>query len=236
MSKNLKKYLILSLLFFLPVLFLLFLYPSKHNYNPLDVVNTAVSNVAAFKTETGNPIQLKNKISVVAFLGKKPYNNSISALNLKELIYDNFTGFKGFQVLVLLPNEAKADVKKLKKELEKPDALKYWTFAFAESKDVLSFYSSLKHSFPLDHNLFTDHVFIIDKDKNQRGRLDDRTEVEVTKNAKKYGLTSYNCIEISQIKNKMSDDVRILFTEYRDKRKGNFNSSSRRANDLNTNE
>lgn len=30
----------------------------------------------------------------------------------------------------------------------------------------------------------------------------------------------------------MSDDLRILFTEYRQKRKGEFNSDTRRADDL----
>ena len=39
-------------------------------------------------------------------------------------------------------------------------------------------------------------------------------------------------LEISDLKNKMSDDIRILFTEYRQKRKGNFSSTTRRANDL----
>ena len=42
---------------------------------------------------------------------------------------------------------------------------------------------------------------------------------------------------MAEIKNKMSEDVRILFTEYRQKRKGDFDSTTRRANDLNkTNE
>ena len=45
-------------------------------------------------------------------------------------------------------------------------------------------------------------------------------------------MCSYNVLEVSDLKNKMSDDIRILFTEYRQKRKGNFNSTSRRANDL----
>jgi len=47
-------------------------------------------------------------------------------------------------------------------------------------------------------------------------------------------LNSYDCIEVSEIKNKMSEDMRILFTEYRQKRKGNFDSSSRRAGDIKT--
>ena len=45
-------------------------------------------------------------------------------------------------------------------------------------------------------------------------------------------MSSYDCLEVSVLKNKMSEDMRILFTEYRQKRKGNFNSTSRRAEDL----
>ena len=57
---------------------------------------------------------------------------------------------------------------------------------------------------------------------------------DIKKNKTVYGLSSYNCIEVAEIKNKMSEDIRILFTEYRQKRKGNFDSTTRRANDLNT--
>ena len=49
-------------------------------------------------------------------------------------------------------------------------------------------------------------------------------------------MYSYNCIEVAELKNKMSEDMRILFTEYRQKRKGNFNSTTRRAEDLKNNE
>ena len=74
----------------------------------------------------------------------------------------------------------------------------------------------------------------IDKLYNQRGRIDDRTETEVEKGKKLYGLYSYNSIKISEIKNKMSDDMRILFTEYRQKRKGKFDSNNRRIKNLET--
>jgi len=70
------------------------------------------------------------------------------------------------------------------------------------------------------------------KDLAQRGRIDDREDNEKEKNKPVYGLSAYNCIEVAEIKNKMSDDLRILFTEYRQKRKGNFDSSSRRASDI----
>jgi hypothetical protein len=66
----------------------------------------------------------------------------------------------------------------------------------------------------------------------QRGRLDDRTEREMEKNAPIVPLYSYDCIEVAEIKNKMNDDIRILFTEYRQKRKGDFDSSTRRGNNI----
>ena len=85
----------------------------------------------------------------------------------------------------------------------------------------------------LDSSLATEHVFIIDKERNQRGRLDDSEDKEKEKNAPVYPLYSYNCIEIAELKNKMaSEDMRVLFTEYRQKRKGDFNTDSRREQDL----
>ena len=87
----------------------------------------------------------------------------------------------------------------------------------------------------MDSTLATESVFIIDKELQQRGRLDDRTDNELEKNAPVYDLTSYNMIEVAEIKNKMNDDMRILFTEYRQKRKGNFDSTTRRADDLKSN-
>ena len=96
-------------------------------------------------------------------------------------------------------------------------------------------FSSLKSTIQLDVNLATPAVFIIDKDLNQRGRIDDREKNEIAKNLKPYSKVEYNCLEVAQIKNKMSEDMRILFTEYRQKRKGNFDSSIRRAEDLKEN-
>ena len=52
-----------------------------------------------------------------------------------------------------------------------------------------------------------------------------------------YSMFSYDCIEVAILKNKMAkEDMRVLFTEYRQKRKGDFNSTKRRAEDLKSNE
>ena len=223
---KIKKRFILGILFFLPVIFLLFLYPSKHNYNTLDVLKGSVLEIP------NSNYQLENNLTVLGFLGKTPMENTIMALNLKELIYDNFKGFKRFQILILVSDGTQEQVRLLEIELYQYDELKYWHFVFAKEIDIKKVFNSLVSKEDLNEKLYTDNVFIIDKELNQRGRLDDRTDREKEQIAPVYGLNSYNCIQIAEIKNKMSEDLRILFTEYRQKRKGNFDSSSRRAEDI----
>lgn len=233
---SLKKPFVLSVLFFLPVLFLLFLYPSKHNYKTLDVIKKEIPEISNFVTKNGDSIQLENHLTVLGFLGKTPMEDAILALNLKELVYDKFRGFKRFQIVILVPESAREEVELLHKELNQYEFLEYWQFGFGSDEDILAAYQSLKISTVLDSNLKTSDVFIIDKERHQRGRLDDRDKDQIKNKVPLYGMSSYDCLEVSILKNKMSEDMRILFTEYRQKRKGNFNSTSRRADDLKGNE
>jgi len=233
---SLKKPFVLSVLFFLPVLFLLFLYPSKHNYKTLDVIKKEIPEISNFVTKNGDSIQLENHLTVLGFLGKTPMEDAILALNLKELVYDKFRGFKRFQIVILVPESAREEVELLHKELNQYEFLEYWQFGFGSDEDILAAYQSLKISTVLDSNLKTSDVFIIDKERHQRGRLDDRDKDQIKNKVPLYGMSSYDCLEVSILKNKMSEDMRILFTEYRQKRKGNFNSTSRRANDLKADE
>ncbi|MCK8481950.1 hypothetical protein [Psychroserpens algicola] len=232
----LKTALVLGVLFFLPVIFLLFLYPSTHNYNPLEIVDNEVNELQLFVSDSEVPIQLHDHITILGFLGNEPVDNAIAASNLKELVYDKFKGFKKFQIVIVLPKGSEHKAEQLQKEINNYDDMRFWHYVFGEPNDIKSLFNSLKTEEALDDNLFTDHVFIVDKDIKQRGRLDDREDNEKETQKAIFPLYSYDCIEVAEIKNKMSDDLRILFTEYRQKRKGKFDSSSRRAEDLNTNE
>ena len=237
MSKSkIKKPVILGILFLLPVIFLLFLYPSTHNYNPLEIVKGDIQELANFESISGLNVQLENQITVLGFLGNNPNQEALTALNLKELIYDKFQGFKKFQVVIIVSDKAKESTKLLRKELNQYKELKYWRFVFGTDEEIKKLYNSLRTEESLSENLESDAVFIIDKERNQRGRLDDREDNEKEKDIPAYGMYSYNCIEVAVLKNKMSEDMRILFTEYRQKRKGNFNSTTRRAEDLKNNE
>lgn len=231
-KKQVKRNLILGILFFLPVIFLLFLYPAQHNYNALEVLKENVSDLNGLTSDSDNAIVLNNHITVIGFLGDNPMGQVIPSLNLKELIYDKFKGFKTFQLVMVVPIGAEAQVESLRKEISAYEELKYWHFVYGNEVQIRNIFNSLKTNENLENDLSSQHVFIVDKELNQRGRIDDRTDNELEANKPIYPLTSYNCIEVAEIKNKMSEDVRILFTEYRQKRKGDFNSTSRRADDL----
>lgn len=231
-KNNIKRNIVLSVLFFLPVAFLLMLYPAKHNYIPLDIVNENVNEITDFSSDYESEIVLTNHITVLGFLGKNPLSNITMLSNLKELVYDKFKGFKKFQLVLVLPQGVEAEIKTLHKEIAKYEDLRFWHYIYGSEADIKTLYNSLKIESPLKDNLSIDDVFIIDKDLNQRGRLDARGEKQIEEKKPITTLSAYNCIDVSELKNMMSQDVRILFTEYRQKRKGKFNSTTRRADDL----
>ncbi|OBX23823.1 MULTISPECIES: hypothetical protein [Bizionia] len=228
-KQQIKRNLILGVLFFLPVMFVLVLSLSEDNYNPLDIIN---KNVVELPPNAENII-LQDHITVLAFFGNKPMDMAVAASNLKELVYDKFKGFKKFQIVVLVPNSAEVEAEALFKEIARYEDLRFWHFVPSDEAAIQKTFNSLKASFSLSDNLASDNVFLIDTERHQRGRLDDRTDQQKGNNAAIYGLDAYNCIQVAVIKNKMSaEDLRVLFTEYRQKRKGNFDSETRRANEL----
>lgn len=231
-KKLVKRNLVLGILFFLPVMFLLFLYPAKHHYNTLDIVHENVSDIHGFSSDMDETIVLEDRITVLGFVGKDPIDYVTGALNLKQLIYDKFKGFKNFQVVMVLPTGTEEEAKVLRSEVNSYEELKYWHYVFADDEAIQELYGSLETNEKLDPSLSSPQIFIIDKELNQRGRIDDRSDNDLATHKPIKALLSYNCIEVAEIKNKMSEDVRILFTEYRQKRKGNFDSTTRRLHQL----
>ena len=231
-----RKWIILGILFLLPVIFLLFLYPSTHNYNTLDIVNEDIKETDFLNFIDNRKTNFEGNITILNFLGDMPVENITGTLNIKELVYDKFKGFKKFQIISIASLNSEKSLENVKKELLKSDELKYWFFATTTDEEINKIYSSLRSQKELDSSNYTSQVFIIDKQRNQRGRIDDRDDDQIEKNVDLFGLYSYNSIIVSEIKKKMNDDIRILFTEYRQKRKGNFNSNIRRISNLDGND
>ena len=168
-----RKWLILGILFLLPVIFLLFLYPSTHNYNTLDIVNENIVEIDSLNFLDNNQTTLENNITILNFLGDNPIDNITSALNLKELVYDKFKGFKKFQIVSISSGDSSNFLYEVKKELLKSDELNYWYFATVDNVSLQKIYFSLRAESKLDSSNYTSQVFIIDKQKNQRGDIQD---------------------------------------------------------------
>ncbi|WP_246454566.1 hypothetical protein [Hyunsoonleella aquatilis] len=203
---------------------------STENYETLDIVKTDVKDFLLVKEDS---IKLKDHLTVLAFFGRHPKEKSTEALNLKEIIYDKFKGFKKFQIVALVTEDAQVEAEELFQEIASYEDLRFWHFVPLDEIAILSTFNSLKNDFSLDQNLATSKVFIVDTDLSQRGRSDAREDDEKAKNKPIYEMNYYDCVEVAELKNKLaSEDLRVLFTEYRQKRKGQFNSDTRRADDL----
>ena len=136
-----RKWIILGILFLLPVIFLLFLYPSTHNYNTLDIVNEDIKETDFLNFIDKRKTNFEGNITILNFLGDKPVENITGTLNLKELVYDKFKGFKKFQIISIASLNSEKLLESVKKELLKSDELKYWFFATTSDEEINKIYS-----------------------------------------------------------------------------------------------
>ena len=197
-----KKTLVLVTLFVMPIIIYLFFLSGTTNFGKLAVLTENVEEIPPYN----DAIVLKDKITVLGFLGSDINSKRSNALNLNQKIYKRFYEFTDFQFVMVVPKGVEAEVKELKKELEELADTVKWNFVHLEEKEIQSFHKSLKTDIALDGTNGTSYVFIIDKDLNLRGRDDDEDEQT------KYG---FNTTLISELNNKMVDDVKIILAEYR---------------------
>lgn len=205
-KKKLRNKIILSILFFGPLIFYLFLLTGTNNFAKLPVLTNNVDNVVDFSSE--NNITLQNNISILCFFGEDLLQHKTNALNLNEKIYKHFYGFKDFQFVVVLPNGSEEKAKQLKKELGVTTNVDKWYFIFGTKKEVQNMFESLKTTYSLNENLYTPYAFIIDREMNLRGRNDDKDTSDGL-------LFGYNAESVATVHQEMVDDVKVVLAEYR---------------------
>ncbi|MBC8753093.1 hypothetical protein H2O64_00315 [Kordia sp. YSTF-M3] len=213
-----KKKIILGVLFLLPIAIVLVLLFTKHNYTPLPVIKTNVPEIVNYESfEKKDTIQFESKITILGFLGGNVKDRKINVLNLNQKIYKRFSGFKHFQIVMLITSGQEEEVKSLKYEISRfADELKSWNFVVVDETELVRIFNGLESPLVLDGYNSSDYVYIIDKDRNLRGRFDDRSKVELREEVvKPYMLYGYNTISISELSGKMTDDIRILFQQSR---------------------
>jgi hypothetical protein len=228
-----KKKIILGILFLLPVSIVLILLFTTHLYTPLPVIKNNVSELVNYESfEKKDTIQFDGKITILGFLGDNVKDRKINVLNLNQKIYKRFSGFKHFQLIMLVTPGQDEELKKLKNEISRfTDELKYWNFVIVEKEELKRIFYGLESPLLLDPALSSEYMYIIDKDRNLRGRLDNRTDSEIEDGVAPYKLYGYNTRLISELSGEMTDDIRVLFEEYRGSSKTK-KSDKRRKDDL----
>ena len=209
MAKPGRNTIILSILFFGPLLFYIFLLTGTNNFARLPVLTTGVEDVSSLSPEADvEVVSLDGNISILCFLGRNPLDHKTNALNLNEKIYKHFYGFKGFQFVVVLPEGAREDARQLKRELGATYDVSEWHFLFGADQEVRKLFESLQTTSQLDQSLYAPDAFIIDRDMNLRGRNDD----DDMPDGMRYG---YNAESISTVHQEMVDDVKVVVAEDR---------------------
>ena len=208
MSKAFKKYAVLSVLFIFPIVIYLFFASGKNNFALLPTLTPDVDELSQWETLNGEPVQLDRRITVLGFWGEDLINKKGDALNLNQKIYKRFYQFKDFQFVMVVKNGRQTQVNELKNELKAgvgTDLVK-WRFVFGSDDEIAALFESLDTPLSLNEKNSLPYVFIIDKERNLRGRDDDE----------KVGtLFGYNSQSVAEINNKMVDDIKVILAEYR---------------------
>lgn len=197
-----KKTFVLVVLFILPLVAYLFFASGINNFGKLPVLTAEVDEITEFKGDN----QLQDRISILGFLGHNVQQKKGIIFNLNQKIYKPFYEFYDFQMVMVVPKGLENEIGEIRDELGTFTDIKKWYFIFGTDVQIRSLFSSLETDIQLDETLGTDYVFIVDKDRQLRGRNDDKEE------GVKYG---FDATSVAELNNKMEDDVKIILAEYR---------------------
>jgi len=201
-----KKFIVLAVLFLLPITVYMFFATGKDNFVNLATLTYGVNDLSQFRSVEGDSVGLEDKITVLMFFGNDLESKKANAFNLAHKIYKKNHQFSEFQFVTLITKNQKAPSLQLKEKLNEIENPKHWYFAMGTPKEITQVFESLGTDESLDTNYASDLVFIIDKERNLRGRDDDEDMGQL------FGFDASNYAEIN---NKMSDDIKVVLAEYR---------------------
>lgn len=218
-----KKYIVLTVLFVLPIVAYMFFATASHNSLFLPVISKNHSELPSqFVSLNGEKVVLDKNITVLGFPGSNIDEVKANLFNLNQKIYNKYEGFKDFQMVMILPDGNQDKIKAIMLEFRRlSNDLKNWHFLFGKPEAIQTYFNTFNFKNKLDTFTATSFVYIIDKEKNLRGRKGQKIKGKVEYRE------CYNTISAAELHNEMSDDVKILLREYRlalkkNKRKDDF--------------
>ncbi len=208
-----KKNVVLIVLFVLPIVAYLFFASGVNTFATLPVVTPNLPEISA-KDLNGNAVTLDGQITILGFGGHELHTNRGNIFNLNMKVYQRYHEFKDLQFVILCPDGTQDDARYILTQLDAFTNTSKWKFAFADDASIARTYKSLNIREPLSPTLGTANVFIVDKQRNLRGRKgDEKFEA------------GYSTFHPSELSNEMLDDFKILLFEYRAALKKNNNAS-----------
>jgi hypothetical protein len=197
-----KKRIVLFLLFIFPLMCFLLLSTGINNASKLPIYGDDALDISLVdSTKT-----LKNKVSLICFLGDDIANNKGGIFNLNQNIYKKFIEHNDFQIIAIYPKGIDKEVLSFKKELGAFTDMAKWKFTAGSRENINTFFDSFKTNTSLD-NFYTSDAFIVDKN----GYLRERTDDEEKKERK---LVGYDMNSVAELKKIMKDDINVLYYEY----------------------
>jgi len=216
-----KKVLLLVALFVVPVVAYLFFASGVNSFIKLPVVTEKIPELStSWEPLLGDPVQMKNKITILGFAGNDINYVEGNITNLAHKIYDKNKDFVDFQVVMIAPKGTEEAIKKLQDQLRVNIDLKHWHYVMASENEIQEYYKKLKLVGNLDSKYGTSNVYIIDKELNLRGRKGKNKKGE-----EEY-REGYNTISAADLHNEMADDVKVILAEYRLALKKNNNKDN----------
>ena len=196
-----KKYIVLTILFVLPLVAYLFFASGVNNFAKLPILKQNVLSISDY-----SKVDFNQKISILFFLGSNIEDRQGDALNMNQKIYKRFYDFEDFQFVVICPLESEqlADDLKNKLEMGTNTDMKKWNFVFLDYNVIEQVFNSLNTNTDLDQYSGSPYAYIVDKNRSLRGRNDD--------DGIKFG---YDSRSVADINNFMVDDVKVILAEYR---------------------
>ena len=199
-----KKNIVLFVLFVLPIVAYLFFASGVNSFAKLPVLTPKVQDLGDWQTLRGDTLSLDNKITILSFGGHNLLENRGNYFNLNQKVYQRYHQFKDLQFVVVCPIGTEADARALLASLDVITDITQWHFVFAAPEEIAAFYTGLKLKAPLPATLGSENVYIVDKERNLRGR----------KGSKEY-KEGYSTFHPSELSNEMLDDFKVILYEYR---------------------
>ena len=208
-----KKKVVLFILFILPISAYLFFASGINSFSKLPVVTPKIPDFGNWQSLREDKVSLDNKITILGFGGKELLKNRGNIFNLNQKIYQRYHEFKDLQFVMLCPIGTEKDAQYIVKQLGQITDMAQWHFVFASEAEITAFYKNMNLKTGLDANVGTSRVFIIDKERNLRGRKGDKEYEQ-----------GYDTFHPSALSNEMLDDFKIILYEYRAALKKNHNA------------